>query len=115
MKMIRLAALSLLFMSALVSAHTRLSSSVPAENAAIATSPETIDLEFSTEVRLTALSLTDQSGATFDLGALPKAAQSAFAIPAPALPPGQYTLSWRAVGADTHVVSGELHFAIAIS
>jgi len=115
MKNIRFAVLSLLFLSALAAAHTRLSSSVPADNAAVAASPESIELEFSENVRLTALALTDAAGATFDLGALPTAAQSAFAIAAPALPPGQYTLSWRAVGADTHVVSGEVHFSIAVS
>ena len=112
---IKLITLSLLLVSALASAHTRLSGSVPADNAAVATSPEMIELEFSTDVRLTALSLQDATGTTFDLGALPTDASSAFAIAAPALPPGQYTLGWRAVGADTHVVSGEVHFTIAVS
>lgn len=112
---IKFIALALLLVSAVASAHTRLSGSVPADNAAVAASPEAIELEFSTAVRLTALSLQDASGATFDLGALPTDAGNAFAIPAPALPPGRYTLGWRAVGADTHVVSGEVHFTIAIS
>ena len=115
MTSMRITLLSLLFLAAAASAHTELSSSTPADNAAVAASPEMIELEFSEDVHLTALALKDAAGGTFDLGALPSETQSAFAIAAPALPPGHYTLSWRAVGADTHVVSGEVHFSIGLS
>ncbi|MCY3729970.1 MAG: copper resistance protein CopC [Rhodospirillaceae bacterium] len=95
-----------------VRAHTVLSSSVPADNA-VAAAPETITLAFSTQVRLTGLSLEDATGRTLDLGAIPTATQQEFVIVAPALPPGAYRVSWRAVGADSHVVSGEFRFEVA--
>jgi len=95
-----------------VRAHTVLSSSVPADNA-VAAAPETITLAFSTQVRLTGLSLEDATGRTLDLGAIPTATQQEFVIAAPALPPGAYRVSWRAVGADSHVVSGEFRFEVA--
>ena len=36
-------------------------------------------------------------------------------LPVPALASGYYTVAWRAVGADTHVVSGEINFAVGAS
>jgi len=112
MNTLRLMMFGLLAISVIASAHTRLSSSVPADNAAVSAPPDTIQLAFSTEVRLTALSLADAAGTSYDLGALPTEAKREFAIAAPALPPGRYSIGWRAVGADTHVVSGELHFSV---
>ena len=94
-------------------AHTVLSSSVPADKAVEAAAPETITLSFSTEVRLTGLSLEDGAGEGIDLGSLPTTVQQEFVIEAPSLPPGTYLVSWRAVGADTHVVSGEFQFEVA--
>lgn len=96
-----------------VQAHTVLSSSVPADNAVETAAPETLTLSFSTEVRLTGLSMEDASGAAIDLGSIPTATQREFLIPAPKLPPGTYQVSWRAVGADSHVVSGDFRFEVA--
>ena len=94
-------------------AHTVLSSSVPADEAVETAAPETITLSFSTEVRLMGLSLEDGAGEAIDLGALPTTTQQEFVIAAPSLAPGTYLVSWRAVGADTHVVSGEFQFEVA--
>jgi len=96
-----------------VRAHTVLSSSVPADDGVATAAPETIMLSFSTEVRLTGLSLKDAAGTVIDLGSIPTATQQEFVIPAPELRPGAYRVSWRAVGADSHVVSGEFRFEVA--
>ncbi len=93
--------------------HTRLTSSLPADQATVAAAPEQIELVFSTEVTLTALSLHDANGTAYALGAMPTAAKRDFAIPVPKLAAGSYSVAWRAVGADTHVVSGEVHFSVA--
>lgn len=93
--------------------HTRLSSSQPADQATVAAAPEQVQLAFSTEVTLTALSLQDSKGVVYDLGATPASARRDFAIPVPKLAAGSYSVAWRAVGADTHVVSGEIHFSVA--
>lgn len=95
--------------------HTVLSSSVPAQDTVVAAAPEQLVLTFSTDVRITALTLTDANSARYDLGALPTTAQREFSIPVPALASGYYTVAWRAVGADTHVVSGEINFAVGAS
>lgn len=96
-------------------AHTVLSSSVPAQDTVVANAPETLVLTFSTDVRITALTLTNAAAASYDLGALPTSAQREFSIPVPDLAAGYYTVAWRAVGADTHVVSGEINFSVGTS
>ncbi len=96
-----------------VHAHTVLSSSVPADNAVETDAPKSITLTFSTEVRLTGLSMEDAAGTAIDLGAIPTATQQAFVLPAPELVEGAYLVTWRAVGADSHVVSGEFRFEVA--
>ena len=96
-----------------VQAHTALSGSDPADSAVETAAPETITLSFSTQVRLTGLSMEDTAGAAIDLGSIPTATQQEFVIPAPELLPGTYRVTWRAVGADSHVVSGEFRFEVA--
>lgn len=112
-KQILVLSLGLFATSAL--AHTVLSSSVPAQDTVVAAAPEALVLTFSTDVRITALTLTDAASVSYDLGALPTTAQREFSIPVPALASGYYTIAWRAVGADTHVVSGEINFAVGAS
>ena len=107
--------LGLGFLATNALAHTVLSSSVPAQDSLVATAPEVLVLTFSTDVRITALTLTDAKAASYDLGALPTTAQREFSIPVPALASGYYTVAWRAVGADTHVVSGEINFSVGTS
>ena len=111
---ILIAVLALTTLTALsVQAHTVLSSSVPADSTVETVAPESITLSFSTEVRLTGLSMEDATGGAIDLGSIPAATLQEFVIPAPQLPPGTYRVSWRAVGADSHVVSGEFRFEVA--
>lgn len=112
-KQILILGLGLLATSAF--AHTVLSSSVPAQDTLVAASPEALVLTFSTDVRITALTLTDAASVSYDLGALPTTAQQEFSIPVPSLASGYYTVTWRAVGADTHVVSGEINFSVGAS
>ena len=106
-----LAAIALIGLSA--QAHTVLSSSVPADNARELVIPKAITLSFSTKVRLIGLSLEDAAGTLIDLGPIPTATQQGFVIPAPALRPGSYLVAWRAIGADSHLVSGEFRFEVA--
>ena len=105
--------LAIALIGANAQAHTELSSSAPADNAVETAAPDVITLSFSTEVRLTGLSMEDAAGAAIDLGSVPTATQQEFVIPSPELQPGTYRVGWRAVGADSHVVSGEFRFEIA--
>jgi copper transport protein len=92
-------------------AHTQLSSSTPADEAVVHTSPEAITLKFSEPVRLMSLSLEGATG-KHDLRPLPSSASAEFSIEAPSLADGRYVVAWRAMSADTHVVTGQFGFAV---
>jgi methionine-rich copper-binding protein CopC len=71
-------------------------------------------LTFTGEVRLTAVGLADASGAAKALGPRPKDVGAKFVISVEEpLAAGEYKITWRAVGADTHVVSGEIPFRVS--
>jgi methionine-rich copper-binding protein CopC len=74
--------------------------------------PKEVMLHFSAPVRLTALSLQKQGQSKQSLGPLPADASEHVSIAAPALSEGRYTVSWRALSADTHVMTGEFDFAV---
>jgi copper resistance protein C len=94
-------------------AHTALKASNPTADAVVA-APKTLELEFAGDVRLTALSLTNAAGVAQHLDAVPTAIANQFALAVHgALTPGEYTVVWRAVGGDTHIVSGEFRFTVA--
>ena len=101
-----------LALAAAAYAHTPLKTSVPAADASVP-APKTIELTFGGDVRLTAVSLADAGGAAKHLDAVPTAVASAFslAIHEP-LAPGAYKVVWRAVGGDTHIISGEFGFTV---
>jgi methionine-rich copper-binding protein CopC len=93
-------------------AHTKLTESAPAADAAVP-APKAVYLTFAGDVRLTTVSLTDAAGVAKQLDAVPTATGSKFriAIQEP-LAPGAYKVVWRAVGGDTHIVSGEFGFTV---
>jgi hypothetical protein len=96
------------------SAHTGLASSEPAAGATVAAPVVEIVLVFSDAVRLTAVALIESEGAERTLGAFAKETSARFVISiAEPLQAGEYTITWRAVGADTHVVSGEIPFSVS--
>ena len=104
--------LALLVVSSTAFAHTKLTESAPPADATLAASPDAIELQFSQPVRLTALSLL-RDETRMDLGAIPKQPATTFsvAIPNP-LTGGVYSVEWRAVTEDTHVVSGDFAFTV---
>ncbi|HEX8782224.1 MAG TPA: copper resistance protein CopC, partial [Steroidobacteraceae bacterium] len=46
---------------------------------------------------------------------LPAEVAARITVPLPKLSPGKYTLSWRVVGDDGHIVPGTLHFTVVES
>jgi copper resistance protein C len=94
-------------------AHTGLRSSTPAKGASVEAPVEEIVLEFNDAVRLTVVVLTDAGGGKHALGSLPAETAPTFAVAvAEPLAAGEYVVTWRAVGADTHIVSGEIPFEV---
>ena len=105
--------ISLLLIVCETFAHTLLESSAPAANARADAPVEEIVLEFADAVRLTAVTLSDASAASKALGAVPTDTAARFVIEVrEPLAAGEYVITWRAVGADTHVVSGEIPFRV---
>jgi methionine-rich copper-binding protein CopC len=68
-------------------------------------------LSVSEAAQLTALAIARAGGAKQKLTA-PAAAQARIRVPLPALAAGDYVVSWRALGADGHLVPGQIHFTI---
>jgi methionine-rich copper-binding protein CopC len=95
-----------------VQAHAKLEKSQPAANSTVTASPTTVELEFSQPVQLTALTLQAGDAKGRDVGPLPKAASGKISVPLPVLAAGSYTLSWRAISADNHVMSGSIPFKV---
>jgi methionine-rich copper-binding protein CopC len=96
----------------LASGHAELSGSNPAADAVLGKAPKEIMLHFSEPVRLTALSVQKQADSKQSLGPLPRSASEHFSVAAPELSDGQYTVTWRALSEDTHVMTGEFAFAV---
>ena len=112
MKNILALSLLLLVIPATVLGHTKLAASVPEDGAQIATVNE-IRLEFSAQVRLTAVKVQNRDGAEISLGDIPTETQEAFTVAVKeALGPGQYQVSWRSISGDSHVVNGEFRFTV---
>jgi|HubBroStandDraft_5_1064220.scaffolds.fasta_scaffold127695_2 methionine-rich copper-binding protein CopC len=105
-------ALALLVGSGGAFAHAHLNSSTPAAGAQLTVAPQTLTLEFSEAAQLTALSLARAGAAPLKLTA-PSAPASRIRIALPALTPGTWTVHFRALSADGHLVPGELSFTLA--
>ena len=112
-RLLAIFAATMLF-SAVAEAHTPLVASVPAAKATVSGPVKEIVLEFGGDVRLTAVVLTDAQGAMKKVAAAPAAVAKKFTLAIEEdLRPGAYTVTWRAVGSDTHVASGDFRFTVA--
>jgi methionine-rich copper-binding protein CopC len=94
------------------SAHAHLQKSSPADNSVITTSPSNLVLNFSEAARLTALSIQKGEEPKQDLKPLPTTAAQQVSIPLPPLTPGTYSVNWRVLSDDGHVMAGALHFTL---
>ena len=100
-----------LLLVAAAHAHAHLTAALPADGSA-GKAPEQIVLTFSEAARITALTLQRQGEEPRKLTPLPVERAARITVPLPQLSPGSYTLSWRVVGEDGHVVPGALHFTV---
>ena len=107
-----LSGVALIVFGVTANAHAHLQKSSPADHSTISTSPPNLVLNFSEAARLTALSIQKGDAPKQDLRPLPTTAAQQVSIPLPALTPGAYTVSWRVVSDDGHVMGGSLHFTL---
>jgi methionine-rich copper-binding protein CopC len=116
MKPSRVALLASLALSAVVHAHTPLAGSAPADKSSVPAPVKELALTFGGDVRLTAVVLADAKGVSKAVGEIPAGVAAKFTVALrDELAPGDYVATWRAVGADTHVISGEIHFTVTAS
>jgi len=114
MKLARfLAGLLLLVATAAALAHAHLERASPADGSVVSSAPTSLVLEFSEGAQLAALWIARDGGDRQKLGSLPQQPQTKIVVPLPALLPGSYVVSWRVVGADGHVVPGQIHFTLS--
>jgi methionine-rich copper-binding protein CopC len=108
-----LSGLALVAFGVAANAHAHLQKSNPADNSVITTSPSDLVLNFSEAARLTALSIQKDSEPAQKLKPLPTTAAQQITDPLPQLTSGTYSVSWRVVSEDGHVMAGALHFTLA--
>jgi methionine-rich copper-binding protein CopC len=108
-----LSGLTLVAFGVAANAHAHLQKSSPADNSLITTSPPNLVLNFSEAARLTALSIKKDSEPAQNLKPLPTTAAQQISVPLPQLTSGTYSVSWRVVSDDGHIMAGALHFTLA--
>jgi methionine-rich copper-binding protein CopC len=110
----RLFALTALLLPLLAAAHSTATSTMPANGAVLKVAPTEFMLMFNEAAKLAKVTLQKTGDIEQkDVGPLPAAAAKHIMIPAPKLGAGEYTLRYRAVGDDGHVVPGVVKFSIA--
>ena len=93
-------------------AHTHAAGTMPAEGSTVQ-APNHLMFMFSEASRLTALTVQRDGEAAQKVEPLPTAASTHVRVPVAPLSNGKYTVTWRAMGKDAHLVSGNLHFTIS--
>lgn len=95
--------------------HLKLDKSDPKADSTLAASPKAVSLWFSQEVELpaTKISLTDAGKKEIATKALAKAEDGAVVagLSGP-LSAGKYTVSWRTMAKDGHVIKGDFSFSV---
>lgn len=110
------AALAFAFAATAAHAHAQLEKATPPVGGAVA-SPSEIRLKFSegVEPRFSGIALASEDGAAAPLGPPsvdPTDNSVLIAKVVKTLPPGVYTVTWRAVSVDTHKTQGSFSFTV---
>jgi len=110
------ALLGLLLLPAPALPHAVLVKSVPAQRATLAESPARVELWFNErlEPAYSRASVTDEAGAQVDLRdvAVSPADPKRLSVSLPPLGPGRYTVRFRVLSVDGHVVESTLTFTV---
>ena len=105
---------ALLSLASAAHAHSHLKSSMPADGSTVM-APKQIMLMFSAAARVTALTIQKDGEAEQKLAPLPSEPAAHVMVRAPKLTPGKYTVTYRILSNDNHVMSGKLHFTVSDS
>lgn len=101
-------------MCSLAQAHIELSSSQPADQELLTSSPEEFVLLFSSKAQLLALELFDENANPVEFGFTSSIRErNTFKIPvSEPLPSGVYVLKWTALAGDGHRETGTILFGV---
>jgi copper transport protein len=104
----------LLLPAAPASAHAVLVASDPADGARVAAAPAAVRLTFDEAVALPpeAATVLSASGVRIDRGSARLAGRTVVVPLRSGVPAGVYSVSWRVVSADSHVVTGSIRFGV---
>jgi methionine-rich copper-binding protein CopC len=94
-------------------AHARLQTSTPTDGSVLQQPPATFSLTFDEPATLTLLTLQKDGDAPQKLSVPSSKPSAQLSIPAPKLSAGSYSLKYKALSDDNHVVSGGIHFRVA--
>lgn len=103
-------AAALLALTAVAQAHTHLKEATPADESVVNTAPSSVVLKFSEAAKVTALTLHKDGEADHKLTASPATASAQVTAALPKLTPGKYSVDWRVVSDDGHIMNGQLSF-----
>jgi methionine-rich copper-binding protein CopC len=99
-----------------VEAHAKLVKSEPPRDAVLATAPSRIQLWFNErlEVRFARIAVWNASGQRVDSADIRAIADdnTAVSVGLQQLPPGIYTVKYRVLSVDSHVIENQWHFTI---
>ncbi|MBY3621068.1 copper resistance protein CopC [Acinetobacter sp. CUI P1] len=114
-KVMLLILLLLVLLPTMVSAHTELESSYPKENEIITQPITEIILTFNTDLeKLSTLTLLDQNGQKIVLNTVVVEGNILKATLKSVLTNGDYTVNWKIVGKDGHVITRNYSFSVNI-
>jgi len=105
-----LVASALLALTSVAQAHTHLKEATPADKSVVNTAPTNVVLKFSAAAKVTALTLHKDGAADQKLTASPDTAAAEVTAALPKLSPGSYSVDYRVVSADGHIMTGKLSF-----
>jgi len=105
-----LVAAALLALTTVAQAHTHLKEATPSDKSVVNAAPSNVVLKFSAAAKVTALTLQKDGEADQKLTASPDTAATEVTAALPKLSPGKYSVNYRVVSADGHIMNGQLSF-----
>ncbi|EEB84276.1 copper resistance CopC family protein [Roseobacter sp. GAI101] len=95
-------------------AHSKKEATQPADGAVLAMAPDLIGMTFTMPLRVTLVSLTDQTGTEHALTRNDNMQPvKNFTAEPDDLPPGEYKVDWRGLAGDGHPMQGAFSFEIS--
>jgi methionine-rich copper-binding protein CopC len=109
--------LALLIVATVATAHSFLEGAEPRPGSTVKTAPVEVRLRFTErlEAAFSTVLVTDEGGKRVDRGEVQLEAGAPKRLRVPLLPigAGRYTVKWRVLSVDSHIVEGEFTFRLA--